>query len=163
MPRSAAPHQNCQRGVVVASKEIVKRLLCAVLIASNVCVPIAQAGSNSTSLCGAAGYTLGFVNGVWNTYADAVGGLVAPSKIIPSTYNSLTVSPEVFYNHTGCGGSGTRCLQDLAVDSIHIAMDFMTAYTEAIHSDAGVSYQPELPIGHFGKVRSCCMFSHGAG
>lgn len=65
-------------------------------------------------LCDTAGYTMGFFNGVWNTFQDASSGLTALQVAAPSTYNGKPVSAEVFYNHTGCGGNGTSCLQDIA-------------------------------------------------
>lgn len=73
---------------------------------------VAQAGSNS--LCKAAGYTLGFFNGMWNTRADAKNGLDLLLAVTPSQYNGSTVSGEVFYNHTGCGRPGSSCLEDIA-------------------------------------------------
>lgn len=65
-------------------------------------------------LCAPAGYTLGFFNGVWNTYREATDGLLALNQVTTNTYNGLPISGEVFYNHTGCGTVGATCLQDVA-------------------------------------------------
>lgn len=75
------------------------------------------------SLCEAAGYTLVFFNGVWNSYREAADSLEALRELLPDTYNSKSIAQELLYNHTGCGTVGATCLQDLAEVFIQRAQD----------------------------------------
>ncbi|MFH0708643.1 MAG: hypothetical protein V2A75_00400 [Pseudomonadota bacterium] len=58
-------------------------------------------------------YTVGFFNGVWNTYDQATTGRSELKKLIGDTYNNEPVKYEAFYNHTG-DSVGSNGLQDLA-------------------------------------------------
>lgn len=58
-------------------------------------------------------YTLGFFNGVWNTYDQATTGRDELENLIGDTYNNEPVKYEAFYNHTG-PGYDVIGLQDLA-------------------------------------------------
>ena len=58
-------------------------------------------------------YTLGFFNGVWNTYDQATTGRDELENLIGDTYNNEPVKYESFYNHTG-STVGSNGLQDLA-------------------------------------------------
>lgn len=71
------------------------------------------AANQTSSVCTAKGYTLGFFNGVWNTRAQAISGREALRALVGDSYNSEKIKYELFYNHTGstAGGSG---LQDIA-------------------------------------------------
>jgi hypothetical protein len=70
--------------------------------------------SYSATLCPQAGYTTGFFNGVWNTKAEAAKSLALLAKLNPSTLNGLPVTPQLFYNQSGCVTLGATCLQDVA-------------------------------------------------
>ena len=58
-------------------------------------------------------YTVGFFNGVWNTYDQATTGRSELKKLIGDTYNNEPIKYEAFYNHTGTS-VGATSLQDLA-------------------------------------------------
>lgn len=58
-------------------------------------------------------YTLGFFNGVWNTYDQANVGRDKLKLLIGEKYNNEPVKYEAFYNHTG-KSVGATALQDLA-------------------------------------------------
>ena len=58
-------------------------------------------------------YTLGFFNGVWNTYDQANMGRDKLKLLIADTYNNEPVKYEAFYNHTG-PGYDVLGLQDVA-------------------------------------------------
>jgi hypothetical protein len=58
-------------------------------------------------------YTVGFFNGVWNTYDQAATGRDELENLIGPTHNNQPVNYETFYNHTG-STVGSNKLQDLA-------------------------------------------------
>ncbi len=58
-------------------------------------------------------YTLGFFNGVWNTFGEASEGASKLKDIIGPTYNNEPVKYESFYNHTA-PGYDVLGLQDVA-------------------------------------------------
>lgn len=93
-------------------------------IAFIITIPVNQAMAIAAhSLCAPAGYTIGFFNGVWNTYPEALGGLIAVIQAVPKNYKDKTVAAELFYNHSGCGGDSQTCLQDLAETFIQRAQE----------------------------------------
>lgn len=52
------------------------------------------------NLCVAQGYTLGFFNGVDNTFNEASISLVVLQRLVGDTYRDEPIQAEVFYNHT---------------------------------------------------------------
>lgn len=57
--------------------------------------------------------TIGFFNGVWNTFDEATDGLKQLKLLTNNVLVNLDIKHRLFYNNTGCGLAGT-CLQDLA-------------------------------------------------
>lgn len=117
--------------------------------------------------CPKAGYTLGFFNGVWNTQIDANISLDAIALLQPATLNGLVVTPQLFYNQTGCTTAGATCLQDLAETFIQraneldatgaLSKDF-TVFWESVSGDTSYSsklsgFVPGL-ISIFGSLYS---------
>lgn len=57
---------------------------------------------------------VGFFNGVWNTENDANDGLTALKAPTNAVRASVSVNYGLFYNQSGCGHTGSTCLQDVA-------------------------------------------------
>ncbi len=104
--------------------KIMQRFVVAASIACFNFVNLAQA-ENTASLCTPSGYTVGFFNGVWNTFQEAVISaeelsiLISPlgsenfSGTSSGVWNGEPVAVEVFYNTTG-SSVGANGLQDIA-------------------------------------------------
>ncbi|MBB1389825.1 hypothetical protein H5185_10385 [Shewanella sp. SG44-6] len=90
------------------------KYLCGYVVAAFLSIQSAYAVPIENSLCGSAGYAMGFFNGVGNTRLDAQLGLAELSVIYGSQYNNQSIIYETFYNSTGKGIDGTSVLQDLA-------------------------------------------------
>jgi hypothetical protein len=83
--------------------------------------------------CKAPGYKLVFFNGAWTTRRNAEDDLNALAAALPAQYNGHVISPELFYNHTGCDTQGATCLQDLAEVFIQRAQDIDSTGSIASH------------------------------
>lgn len=99
-------------------------LLVPVVLATNSFSATSQASAN-TSLCTAKGYTVGFFNGVWNTYTqdEALSGLNALKYLIGETHKDEPVEYTLFYNNTGSTVGATGA-QDVAEVFIQRAQEF---------------------------------------
>lgn len=101
--------------------------LCSYTLSSFADTPASSTTATSDDLCTASGYTLGFFNGVFNTYAEAQSGLAAiyqlrrGNSVLVGATNGDTfglrhepVQYELFYNSSGAeSGSGSTRLQDV--------------------------------------------------
>lgn len=57
---------------------------------------------------------VGFFNGVWNTEEQANDGLNQLRVQTNAVRDRVSVKYDLFYNQSGCGRTGSTCLQDLA-------------------------------------------------
>jgi len=89
----------------VITKKLFQFILIAI-VALFIQVPTQAATCNKS-------YTLGFFNGVWNTFGEASEGASKLKDIIGPTYNNEPVKYEPFYNHTA-PGYDVLGLQDVA-------------------------------------------------
>lgn len=130
------------RGQTVLHKRFQACVAIVILTLSNI------AQSYAATPCVKAAYTIGFFNGVWNTKKQAGDSLVELSKLQAGTLNGLTVTPQLFFNQTGCTTPGATCLQDLAETFIQraneldatgmLSKDF-TLFWESVTGDTSYS------------------------
>ena len=101
-------------GHLVITKKLFQFILIAI-VALFIQVPTQAATCNKS-------YTLGFFNGVWNTFGEASEGASKLKDIIGPTYNNEPVKYKTFYNHTA-PGYDVLGLQDVAETFIQRAAE----------------------------------------
>jgi hypothetical protein len=84
----------------------------------------AQAQTTTGTLCTARGYTVGFFNGIWNSWASAESGKKSLQAAVGSHYNGEPISYEVYYNQTGSSQAGATGAQDVAEVFIQRALEY---------------------------------------
>lgn len=97
------------------------------------------------SLCTPGGYVLGFFNGVFNTKAQAIEGLLALQGIdVSAQANGEVVKYELFYNQTGQNRAGVTRFEDLvevfrqrAAEQDGLLANRWELFWEAMHGDNG--------------------------
>ncbi len=78
------------------------------------CQATAYASTPAVDLCVPTKHTVGFFNGIWNSYDDATYGLNGLVELVPPLYGGRLIPKEVFYNQTGCDKPDRTCLEDIA-------------------------------------------------
>lgn len=91
-------------------------------------VKISAQALSTSALCSPPGYTVGFFNGVWNTYTEdeALAGMNALRVLIGDIHNNAPVEYETFYNTTGSTAGATGA-QDVAEVFIQRSNEFDTS------------------------------------